>query len=97
MFEVVIVKHGAMKWEWRVCNREGTFLMSGWGPTQAAPAICCVTHCPQKWEFLHHQFGVVDDGQPEFDGKGEVRRLHAHRYIPRQAAELVGKIVGDLE
>jgi hypothetical protein len=69
MFEVVIVKHGAMKWEWRVCNREGTFLMSGWGPTQAAPAICCVTHCPQKWEFLHHQFGVVDDGQPEFDGK----------------------------
>ena len=36
MLEVAIIKHNAMKWEWRVCNRKGRVLMHGWEPTRPA-------------------------------------------------------------
>jgi hypothetical protein len=70
---VVIVKHGAMKWEWRVFNRKGTVLMSGWEPTRPVakqrPLFATSRIACKIGNFFHHQFGVLDDGQPEFDGK----------------------------
>src|SRR5664279_673592 len=73
MFEVVIVKHGAMKWEWRVCNRKGTVLMSGWEPTRPAaklrPLFATRRIACKNGNSFRHQFGVLDDSQPEFDGK----------------------------
>jgi hypothetical protein len=36
MFEVVIIKRRPTKWEWRVCDAEGTILMHGWETTRRA-------------------------------------------------------------
>jgi hypothetical protein len=36
MFDVVIIKRRATKWEWRVCDRNGTILMHGWEATRRA-------------------------------------------------------------
>jgi hypothetical protein len=36
MFDVVIIKRGPLKWEWQVCDREGTILMRGWEHTRRA-------------------------------------------------------------
>lgn len=36
MFEVMIIKRGAMKWEWQVCDRDGNTIMHGWETTRRA-------------------------------------------------------------
>jgi len=36
MFDVVIIKRASAKWEWQVCDRQGTILMHGWEDTRRA-------------------------------------------------------------
>ena len=36
MLEVIIAKHSAMEWEWRVCDLAGTTIMWGWEKTREA-------------------------------------------------------------
>ena len=36
MFEVVIEKRSQFRWEWRVCDRAGSILASGWEETRNA-------------------------------------------------------------
>ena len=51
MFEVMIIKRGRSRWEWRVCDRDGAILIHGWestrraakyrGDLRAIPAVGC--------------------------------------------------------
>src|ERR1700730_15317596 len=36
MFEVMIIKRGRSRWEWRVCDRDGAILIHGWESTRRA-------------------------------------------------------------
>ena len=36
MFEVMIIKRGRSRWEWRVCDRDGAILIHGWESSRRA-------------------------------------------------------------
>ena len=51
VFEVIITKRSQTKWEWRVCDRQGTPIMKGFEGTRRAAKYKATERCSCYWRL----------------------------------------------